>query len=333
MKSLEDDPMSPKPPMRKASELGVRRAGRSHIGLIMMGLVALAFGAVSSAWAWPATQPAQRVVTVPAADPTARDGSSAAPQFGGPGAPSRQYQGVAHAQIDTPFAYILRDSIWRFTLGQPKLIHVCWESPGSDTEKGWVRDAVTTTWEAYSGLHFVGWVACTEGLQAIRIAITENGPHVTQLGRYLRAVPQGMELNFTFSTWSPGCQAASYREFCIRSIAVHEFGHAIGFAHEQNRPDVPGECGQPAQGPNGDLLLTPYDPDSVMNYCNAHYNNNGQLSTHDRVPQDVDIAYQPAHMCRMAQPSRGSTMIHAFGYPRWPTTRHARRPLRLLRWQ
>ena len=70
-------------------------------------------------------------------------------------------------------------------------------------------------------------------------------------------------------------------DYCIKAIAVHEFGHAIGFAHEQNRPDTPGECQQPKQGENGDLLLTPYDPNSVMNYCNQKYNNDGKLSPLD----------------------------------------------------
>jgi hypothetical protein len=38
---------------------------------------------------------------------------------------------------------------------------------------------------------------------------------------------------------------------------------------------------QPPQGTTGDVLLTPYDPSSVMNYCNSKYNNDGQLSELD----------------------------------------------------
>jgi hypothetical protein len=62
---------------------------------------------------------------------------------------------------------------------------------------------------------------------------------------------------------------------------VHEFGHALGFAHEQNRPDRPSTCTEPAQGSNGNLMIGAWDLQSVMNYCNPDWNGNGQLSATD----------------------------------------------------
>lgn len=70
-------------------------------------------------------------------------------------------------------------------------------------------------------------------------------------------------------------------EFCVRAIAAHEFGHALGFAHEQNRSDAPAWCRDQAQGHDGDIFMTPYDSQSIMNYCNPAWNNNGGLSAND----------------------------------------------------
>jgi hypothetical protein len=71
-----------------------------------------------------------------------------------------------------------------------------------------------------------------------------------------------MEFDLTFETWSPSCQAG--RQRCLELIAIHVFGHASGFGHEQDRPDSPEWCrDKHGTGVGGDMLLTPFDLKSL----------------------------------------------------------------------
>ncbi|QRK06877.1 VCBS repeat-containing protein [Archangium violaceum] len=171
--------------------------------------------------------------------------------------------------------YVDRGSIWS-TLSIP----VCWENPGAGSvaDRDIVRLAVANTWEANSDVDFTGWGTCGSSSGGIRIRISDEGPHTKGLGDSLDGVTNGMVLNFTFANWSPSCQQD--RQGCIRKIAVHEFGHALGFAHEQNRPDTPSWCDQ-EQGSDGDIMIGSWDLSSVMNYCNPQWNGNGALSGTD----------------------------------------------------
>jgi len=186
-----------------------------------------------------------------------------------------------------PYAYVLSSAVW-----PSRKVFVCWDNPQAEfeIEMALVKKSVEETWERYSVLRFVGWKKCAPLNEGIRITIKDTGPHTRGLGRQLQVdgakgkgqEPAGMVLNFTFFNWGKSlCQAPDMRDFCIRSIAIHEFGHAIGFAHEHNRPDTPGECTQKPQGSDGDKMLTPYDKESVMNYCFNIYNKDLVLSKLD----------------------------------------------------
>lgn len=162
-------------------------------------------------------------------------------------------------------------------------IPLCWEKfPDHEKEsRKLVQLAIQETWERYSPVRFVGWdIACSPDSRAIRILVNDSGAMTKGLGKFIaNSRRNGMILNFTFKNWNRSCSKAENTKACIYMIAVHEFGHALGFAHEQNRFDTPGECSKRPQGPNGDTFLTSWELDSVMNYCSPTFSSPEELAT------------------------------------------------------
>ncbi|MDQ0420931.1 hypothetical protein J2045_001958 [Peteryoungia aggregata LMG 23059] len=190
---------------------------------------------------------------------------------------------------DQNFGYYFSNSRWPADADGVTRIPVCWMGDALasyPSETAAVRQAIENSWQKHARLSFRGWQECTPRNFGIKIVVEDVGARVTAFGKNMRKASERMYLNFTFQNWNSGCADVNMRANCITSIAVHEFGHAIGFAHEQDRGDAPGECANSyGTGTTGKDLaaLTPYDPSSAMNYCNPEYNNNGILSDGDTI--------------------------------------------------
>lgn len=219
---------------------------------------------------------------------------------------------------NTGTAYIAKQWLWKHGQngaiwdGEHLKVPVCWLNPRNNAlekeARNLVRTAVNETWHANSHIRFTGWTKCVASeTGGVRIKIADVGPKA-YVGRIAGERPISMWLNFTFRNWSTTCARQDPRpdnihwEYCVYSIAVHEFGHVLGFYHEHDRlfhgVDFHGlnntelaqrvaECAKRKQTTpttsklSKDAVATVYDPKSIMNYCFEIYDHRAGLTNLD----------------------------------------------------
>jgi hypothetical protein len=171
---------------------------------------------------------------------------------------SSDEEAVAVGSDEQPL-YALSTRLWP----RAAKIDVCWKPGGSAADRELVREVITETWQARANISFVNWASCpASGFAGIEITPGSSNVVTGGLGNQTDGV-SNMELDFSATpenTWTTCVNNGLNRSECIQATAIHEFGHSLSFAHEQNRPDNNGECTVGVgSGSNGDTLLGGFD--------------------------------------------------------------------------
>jgi hypothetical protein len=179
--------------------------------------------------------------------------------------------------------------MWSVWSDEPIKLVVCWENPQpADAEaREWARLAVKRTWERYARVILVGWGTCQDEANALPPPHT-LGPRRPGLGDEnlkVQITTSGGGQNPAHGSWGDYQQSGLLLNLycgrtCVEHLAIHEFGHALGFYHGEERTDWPSTPQCPEQWssrtPSWPWWPIPTekrwgdpDPASVMAYCSG----------------------------------------------------------------
>lgn len=142
---------------------------------------------------------------------------------------------------------------------------ICWENPDPkyEDDMAMAEYGINSSWGVNIPINLIWSNECDDNSN-VRITIQDVRPYA-DVGQ-LEEGPSHISLNFEMNNWGKG-HPDKTRDEKILYEANHEFGHTLGFLHEQDRPDAPETNKCEFTGEEGYTTIGPYDPNSVMNYC------------------------------------------------------------------
>lgn len=200
----------------------------------------------------------------------------------GPGASTEDEAAIG--QGDDASLYANRSTLW-LNAGTGRVdINVCWENPGNApgstasaraTWRDARRRAVEESWGRMGRVNFYGWdgtdpvnnpTSCTSNAPGLHVVIC-NLPTDSRCP----ALPASQSIPGGYPANNGVNNAVRLNPDHYPAIAVHEFGHTLGFYHEEERTDAPnissGSCAKQSWPNSNPALYGAYDQTGIMSYC------------------------------------------------------------------
>jgi hypothetical protein len=159
------------------------------------------------------------------------------------------------------FGVVTKNFVW-----PDRRIEVCWSTPGYPREKADIKKYIEEEINARTSVTFFGWNDCIgDSGHKLKVAINpQSHPHMT-VGKGGSAYGEMFSYDFDRDGFR-GC--VNTPALCMHNVSIHEFGHGLGLYHEQDRTDS--SCTNTQKIGSDKQPVGPYDPLSIMNYCNPY---------------------------------------------------------------